>query len=282
MSEESQSMIQMETNQDIVDVKQEMVSCLMESTTSLQFCLTSMIEDHPFQLLIQRLKQMIANPEKLLATLMSKNIYLSIERLEMLADEYQSSQVQNFISSVTWQEFVLVGLNTSTSLYHTQINIVMTKVLIYFLKLWEYIRGICIHTVDQLHKMIVNYEKNQNILLSEWKTTYKLSTGALSPIGVRFGKKSLTSFGIAPSSSSRRPRLTRQSNEFMTGWFLAHKAHPYPSPSERSQIAEKTGLTEQQVRNWFANMRKRHWKPTQGNSKRPRCLLDVVLRKTEL
>ncbi|KDO27719.1 hypothetical protein SPRG_07347 [Saprolegnia parasitica CBS 223.65] len=77
----------------------------------------------------------------------------------------------------------------------------------------------------------------------------------------------------------KRARLTRRSNEFMTAWFLAHKGNPYPSAKERNEIANTTQLSELQVRNWFANMRKRHWKP-QNADKKPRCLLDLVLRRS--
>ncbi|EQC38612.1 hypothetical protein SDRG_04313 [Saprolegnia diclina VS20] len=77
----------------------------------------------------------------------------------------------------------------------------------------------------------------------------------------------------------KRARLTRRSNEFMTAWFLAHKGNPYPSAKERNEIASTTQLSELQVRNWFANMRKRHWKP-QNSDKKPRCLLDLVLRRS--
>lgn len=80
---------------------------------------------------------------------------------------------------------------------------------------------------------------------------------------------------------AKRSRITKRSNEFLVAWFLAHKDNPYPSSEERTEIAEKTGLAEQQVRNWFANMRKRHWKPNRTNAKKPRCLLDYVLRQTE-
>ncbi|ETV80871.1 hypothetical protein H257_06327 [Aphanomyces astaci] len=76
----------------------------------------------------------------------------------------------------------------------------------------------------------------------------------------------------------KRARLARQSNEFMTAWFLAHKANPYPTAKERAEIASMTHLSDTQVKNWFANMRKRHWKPPQPE-KLPRCLMDVMLRR---
>ncbi|KAH9116429.1 hypothetical protein LEN26_010581 [Aphanomyces euteiches] len=81
------------------------------------------------------------------------------------------------------------------------------------------------------------------------------------------------------TKKSKRARLARQSNELMTAWFLAHKTNPYPTAKERAEIAAATHLSELQVRNWFANMRKRHWKP-QHVEKKPRCLLDLVLRRS--
>ncbi|RHY33222.1 hypothetical protein DYB32_001791 [Aphanomyces invadans] len=76
----------------------------------------------------------------------------------------------------------------------------------------------------------------------------------------------------------KRARLARQSNEFMTAWFLAHKSNPYPTAKERAEIAALTHLSDTQVKNWFANMRKRHWKPPQPD-KKPRCFIDVMLRR---
>ncbi|CAI5731983.1 unnamed protein product [Peronospora destructor] len=80
---------------------------------------------------------------------------------------------------------------------------------------------------------------------------------------------------------SKRPRITKKSNEFLVAWFLAHKDNPYPSFDERVEITDKSGLAEQQVHNWFANMRKRHWKSNRANAKKPRSLLDYVLRQSE-
>ena len=31
---------------------------------------------------------------------------------------------------------------------------------------------------------------------------------------------------------------------------------------EKAKLAEKTGLDQKQINNWFINQRKRHWKPS--------------------
>lgn len=44
-------------------------------------------------------------------------------------------------------------------------------------------------------------------------------------------------------------------------WLLAHTEDPYPTPDEKKQLQELTGLTKVQIRNWFTNVRKRHLTP---------------------
>ena len=73
-------------------------------------------------------------------------------------------------------------------------------------------------------------------------------------------------------------RLAREAQEYMISWFLNHRTKPYPTTSERKSIALKTGLTVLQVRNWFANMRKRHWKPIQNGKTGATTLLALALR----
>lgn len=44
-------------------------------------------------------------------------------------------------------------------------------------------------------------------------------------------------------------------------WFYDHFLHPYPEDYEKAELAEKTGLTVEQVSYWFVNQRKRVWQP---------------------
>jgi len=54
---------------------------------------------------------------------------------------------------------------------------------------------------------------------------------------------------------SDEPRATTILNEFS---FVSRYAHnPYPSPREKRELAEATGLTTTQVSNWFKNRRQR-------------------------
>ncbi|KAF0753870.1 hypothetical protein AaE_005543, partial [Aphanomyces astaci] len=50
-------------------------------------------------------------------------------------------------------------------------------------------------------------------------------------------------------------------------WMLSpeHVEHPYPTDLEKKQLCDETGLDLCQLNNWFANNRKRLWKPTMAN-----------------
>lgn len=235
--------------------------------------------------LIQKLKQMIAHPEKLLAALaLADNEIVSVSEehkltLKKRTIAFQRSELRDL--ATTWHRFVdAVGSPSSTNAYLKRVDHMMIKLALYHMRLWNYICAICIDAVLNMSAVVIESQE-------QWFTASSLERrrpASISPMLEAKSSDALSQGMIRASSAnlSKRSRLTRHSNEFMIGWFIAHKANPYPSAEERTQIASKTGLTEQQVRNWFANMRKRHWKPNRLDAKKPRCLLDVVLRKHEV
>ncbi|GAB9468086.1 Homebox and aldo/keto reductase domain-containing protein [Globisporangium polare] len=251
---------------------------------------------HELLPLIHRLKQMIARPDKLLAALVHDDTIdgdYGVGGRATGADErklllrkktvvFQRVELRELAN--TWHRFVdTVGSPSSTSSYMKRVDHMMMKLALYYMRLWNYLCAICIDAVVAMG--VVVHEAHKQWLAS-LQPDRRRATASISPMFESKSSDALSQNMIrTPSSASalaKRSRLTRQSNEFMIGWFIAHKANPYPSADERAQIADKTGLTEQQVRNWFANMRKRHWKPNRLNTKKPRCLLDVVLRKHEV
>ena len=60
-------------------------------------------------------------------------------------------------------------------------------------------------------------------------------------------------------------------------WFLAHQHDPYPSKEEKERLMQETGLSLVQLKNWFSNIRKRHWHPIRTGSRRPRSHVEYVL-----
>lgn len=235
--------------------------------------------DHALVPLLRKLVAMIADPGKLLAALVEE-----FDELPSTAGDYASIEAK----AVAYQRRELGGLeeawqvirdavatdHTSTALGRdgVLVDATMLKTTLYYWRVWEYVSVVCIDAVARMEKEIAQPDAQPS---GDWPSVLTKRRG--SSISPTFEARTAGSLE-SPNSNSKRARLTRQSNEFMIGWFLAHKTNPYPSASERELIADRTGLTEQQVRNWFANMRKRHWKPNRPNGKKPRCLLDYVLR----
>ncbi|CAO2835659.1 unnamed protein product [Amaranthus hypochondriacus] len=55
--------------------------------------------------------------------------------------------------------------------------------------------------------------------------------------------------------------LPETSVAILRAWLFEHFLHPYPNDSEKLSLASQTGLTKNQVSNWFINARVRLWKP---------------------
>ncbi|XP_058099444.1 BEL1-like homeodomain protein 9 [Magnolia sinica] len=47
----------------------------------------------------------------------------------------------------------------------------------------------------------------------------------------------------------------------LRAWLFEHFLHPYPTDTDKQMLAKQTGLTRNQVSNWFINARVRLWKP---------------------
>ncbi|KAG8361411.1 hypothetical protein FVEN_g730 [Fusarium venenatum] len=58
---------------------------------------------------------------------------------------------------------------------------------------------------------------------------------------------------------AQRPgkRLSLASVRVLNKWLTNHTHHPYPTVAEVESIIRQTGLSKQQVLNWFANARRR-------------------------
>ncbi|XP_051124473.1 BEL1-like homeodomain protein 11 [Andrographis paniculata] len=55
--------------------------------------------------------------------------------------------------------------------------------------------------------------------------------------------------------------LPETSVTLLRAWLFEHFLHPYPNESEKLMLASQTGLSKNQVSNWFINARVRLWKP---------------------
>jgi hypothetical protein len=75
-----------------------------------------------------------------------------------------------------------------------------------------------------------------------------------------------------PSSTERftraksYPRLSLDAVKALRLWLHQHQNFPYPTPDERAQLEQQTGLNKIQVLNWFANARRRRRKRMEHDS----------------
>ncbi|MBE7181788.1 MAG: homeobox domain-containing protein [Terriglobus roseus] len=70
----------------------------------------------------------------------------------------------------------------------------------------------------------------------------------------------------APSSSGvgtrkRRGNLPRDAVRLFKKWVEDNKKHPYPNEAQKQEFERVTGLSMQQINNWFINARRRNLTP---------------------
>ncbi|KAL8154068.1 hypothetical protein V2J09_011828 [Rumex salicifolius] len=73
----------------------------------------------------------------------------------------------------------------------------------------------------------------------------------------------LTSLKQELSKKKKVRKLPKEARQRLLTWWELHYKWPYPSESEKAELAETTGLDQKQINNWFINQRKRHWKPSE-------------------
>ncbi|KAM0996618.1 hypothetical protein ACFX2I_006557 [Malus domestica] len=76
------------------------------------------------------------------------------------------------------------------------------------------------------------------------------------------GGGSLVGFS-EPQQHVWRPQrgLPERSVAILRAWLFEHFLHPYPTDTDKHMLATQTGLSRNQVSNWFINARVRVWKP---------------------
>ena len=63
----------------------------------------------------------------------------------------------------------------------------------------------------------------------------------------------------AGTSARAGPNGTLQGQVVLKQWFLNNLSNPYPNSLAKLDLAERSGLSDDQVRNYLTNVRKRHW-----------------------
>jgi len=57
-------------------------------------------------------------------------------------------------------------------------------------------------------------------------------------------------------SQRRRAPLPQKNKALLERWMWRNLGHPYPSGKQRKILAEKAGMSENQVKDWFTNNRR--------------------------
>ncbi|KAK6341153.1 hypothetical protein TWF696_008240 [Orbilia brochopaga] len=85
----------------------------------------------------------------------------------------------------------------------------------------------------------------------------------------------------------RRGNLPKQVTDLLRNWLHAHLHHPYPTEDQKLDLVNQTGLTMNQISNWFINARRRRLPAYNHPSGPTRSDMDAkshlaYLRPTEL
>eukprot|EP00128_Syssomonas_multiformis_P008120 Colp12_sorted_trinity150504_noHs@7868 len=94
--------------------------------------------------------------------------------------------------------------------------------------------------------------------LSEWTKdleTYLSSREAIEQAEI--SEKQITNTPTGP----RRGVLPRRAVDLLRKWLMEHQDNPYPSDEDKRLLVEQSGLTKDQINNWFINARRRVLQP---------------------
>ncbi|KAL3640676.1 BEL1-like homeodomain protein [Castilleja foliolosa] len=98
----------------------------------------------------------------------------------------------------------------------------------------------------------INYERDETQRL---ENSGKISSGG-------YGQRSFQGSGFIDPPVWRPQRgLPEHAVAVLRSWLFEHFLHPYPTDTDKVMLAKQTGLSRNQVSNWFINARVRLWKP---------------------
>ncbi|KAK9470129.1 homeobox KN domain-containing protein [Dipodascopsis tothii] len=84
---------------------------------------------------------------------------------------------------------------------------------------------------------------------------YHSRSAGLHPSGIHTPSPTTPPAGAA--TKKRRGNLPKQVTDILRAWLEEHLQHPYPTEEEKNMLMMKTGLTMNQISNWFINARRR-------------------------
>ncbi|KAK4419015.1 BEL1-like homeodomain protein 9 [Sesamum alatum] len=100
--------------------------------------------------------------------------------------------------------------------------------------------------------------KSHGKINCERDETHRLESSGKST----YGQRPFQSTGFIDQPVWRPQRgLPERAVTVLRAWLFEHFLHPYPTDTDKLLLAKQTGLSRNQVSNWFINARVRLWKP---------------------
>ncbi|TVU36506.1 hypothetical protein EJB05_18442, partial [Eragrostis curvula] len=117
-----------------------------------------------------------------------------------------------------------------------------------------------------LRAMAKHFKCLKGMIQSQLRNTAKIAAAkeGLSKEITMFGLQragALTAFGQPHNIWRPQRGLPERAVSVLRAWLFEHFLHPYPTDGDKQMLAKQTGLTRNQVSNWFINARVRLWKP---------------------
>ncbi|MCD7458010.1 hypothetical protein HAX54_036863 [Datura stramonium] len=114
---------------------------------------------------------------------------------------------------------------------------------------------------DQLHYKIKSHNSHSQINCDVSTTRISVGKGSLYNNN-NCQRAAIHNAGFVHQPVWRPQRgLPERAVTVLRAWLFDHFLHPYPTDSDKVMLAKQTGLSRNQVSNWFINARVRLWKP---------------------
>ncbi len=62
---------------------------------------------------------------------------------------------------------------------------------------------------------------------------------------------------VTLATNTKKRKFDQTTTETLSQWLLAHHNNPYPTKEEKHDLCLETGLSSEQLNNWFSNTRRR-------------------------
>ncbi|ORZ23619.1 hypothetical protein BCR42DRAFT_344407 [Absidia repens] len=117
---------------------------------------------------------------------------------------------------------------------------------------------------------------NKSSSASTTSTSSSSSSTAGSVLVATTATTATTITASGKTNKRRRGNLPKAVTAILRDWLSDHKKHPYPTEDEKDTLAGLTGLTLNQISNWFINARRRILQPMLEQEDEHQNELDIL------